>query len=69
MPTASDDLRERWGHPDESVAEKFLELRGYELLKSWNWRVPENHTPTDDELSAVAYLCDEWDYGGCEYQS
>lgn len=51
---------------DDAAAMEFLERRGYRLTRSWSWVPPVDHKPTQEELSAVNYLFDEWDYAGLE---
>lgn len=42
----------------------FLESRGYVLSSEFEWKIPDGHAVTDDELEAGAFLVDEWDFGG-----
>lgn len=62
MPTGPAELHEKW--KDDGNACEYLEQRGYKLTTDYRWRVPEGHTPTDEEAEAVTYLILEWDYGG-----
>jgi len=39
----------------------FLERKGYVIDKIFFIHAPRK--PTSDELDAIDYLCDEWDYG------
>lgn len=59
MPQASDELRDRW--KDDGRATEFLLKRGYKLAPDWTWLAPGQ--PEEDELSAIEYMMDEWDYG------
>lgn len=68
MPTATDEDRAQWREQDGSIGEhrpiRFLEIRGFELGPDWYWRLPPNRDrPNEEELSAIYYLVDEWDYG------
>lgn len=50
---------------DDDEAIEFLEGRGFVLLPSFYWKLPNsNHAITDDEDEALNYLFHEWDYGG-----
>jgi len=64
MPQASEDLRREWGDGTntDQKAVKFLEARGYKLGRDWRWESP--HKPSEEEIRAICYLIDEWDYGG-----
>ena len=68
MPQATEEQRKRWGGElgiGEDKAIKFLEDAGYILSRDWRWFLPNpNHTPTPNEISAVQFLIDEWDFGG-----
>lgn len=68
MPTASDELRAEWRHGEEGggdeAAIEHLERAGYKLTRTWEWERPEGMIPTERDASAVAYLIDEWDFGG-----
>lgn len=65
MPQASDELRKKWNGPDDTTAIKYLESRGYKLTRGWDWELPEGQNkPTDEELSAIEFMFQEWDYGG-----
>lgn len=70
MPQASDEDRAKWGGElgvGEDKAIAFLQAAGYTLLPSWFWRKPSpEHEPTEDELGAIWFLIDEWDFGGIE---
>ena len=60
MPQASHELQERWGTDDEKawaqLAGKVIDIAG---LLSFR----KGYQPTGDDLSAVAFLCEEFDYG------
>lgn len=64
MPQASDEQRADWGidsHPPQA----YLRAAGYRLTGGWEWIKPEpDHEPTNNEISAINFLIDEWDYGG-----
>ena len=68
MPQASDELRAKWGGAQgvgEDKAEGFLRERGWTLTRDWGWLKPTfEHAPTEDELDAIIFLIEEWDYGG-----
>ncbi len=64
MPQATEELRRRWHGPSDITATKFLEARGYTLNDSFEWVAPEGHEPTEEELSAMEFMFQEWDYGG-----
>lgn len=67
MPQASDCQRAKWGII-ESKAEAYLYFHGWTLVEGWEWWHPIYSTTmrlvprTDRE--AIAFLVDEWDYGG-----
>jgi hypothetical protein len=46
------------------TATKHLEDRGYMLTSEWTWWKPPSLRLSEDDLSAIGYLIDEWDYGG-----
>lgn len=73
MPQATEELRSKWGGQQgvgEDKAEDFLKERGYKLTRQWLWEKPTPaHTPTDEELEAMAFLIQEWDYGGLVEQT
>lgn len=47
------------------TAERHLKIRGYTLTQHWFWiKPPGLDEPSEDDWSAICYLCDEWDYGG-----
>ena len=70
MPSATNELRAKWGGVCEhdSRIEKavyYLEQRGYLLTDSWEWVLPHpGHEPTEEETSAIIYMMQEWDWGG-----
>lgn len=70
MPQATDEQREKWGGLDgvgEDFATEYLQGRGWTLLRSWHWRKPTpDHEPAEDEIGAIQFLIDEWDFGGIE---
>ena len=74
MPQASDELRKLVGWilqpkehqevPDDSLTVKFLQSRGYTLLRDFTWQLPKpDHWVTEMEELCLRYLVDEWDYG------
>jgi hypothetical protein len=68
MPQASDELRERWGGPDDRKAINHLGNRGYVLTVGFEWYVPPWLKPTEEDLSAVEFLIQEWDWGGLTHK-
>ena len=66
MPQSSRELRERWNGPQEETALSHLIGAGYDLTPRWTWIAPEGRTPTDDDMSAIRFLIEEWDFGGLE---
>ena len=45
------------------AAIRFLEGHGYRVSRGGIWYLPTpHHIPTEMELAAVTYLCNEWDY-------
>jgi hypothetical protein len=62
MPQANKELRDKWGI-DPSKAMDYLESMGWNCGPDNIWRSPPGRTKfEDDELSAVDYLFQEWDY-------
>lgn len=61
MPQATEEQRAEWGvAPDKAM--NFLEGAGFVLNRDWTWgRVA---APNEEEGRAIAFLCDEWDFGG-----
>ena len=51
---------------DDGEACKLLESRGYRVDGGFIRRPSKSHVPTLDELEAVDYLCQEWDYSNAE---
>ena len=65
MPQATEEQRKRWNGPGDETALAFLKERGYTLRRDWLWDKPsQDHQPTEDEVSAICFLIDEWDMGG-----
>ena len=57
-PQTSPERASRWpGMDAEAIA--FLESRGYRLTRAWTWLLPDER-----EADAIAYLIEEWDFGG-----
>lgn len=63
MPQTSPERRARWPGGDEQAI-KYLEDAGYSLTFDWCWIRPQGRWPTKREIDAVAYLVEEWDFGG-----
>lgn len=72
MPQATDEQRRKWGGyagVGEDKAVDYLSERGYTLTEHWTWSKPSpDHIPSDEELEAIGFLIDEWDYGGIELE-
>lgn len=68
MPQASNEDRARWGGANgvgEDKAENYLRERGWTLTRGSEWIKPSpDHEVTEDELGALYFLVEEWDYGG-----
>jgi hypothetical protein len=66
MPQATSALRARWhGSMREPLAH--LALAGWKVTADFEFRKPSPaYVPTADDLSAIEYLHQEWDYGGIE---
>ena len=67
MPQAAEDLRKEWGEGKntDQKAVKFLESKGYKRTRAWTWVKPSmDHRPSEEEIRAICYLIDEWDFGG-----
>lgn len=41
-----------------------LRRRGYTLTAGWDWIAPADRAPSEEELFWIAFLIDEWDFGG-----
>ena len=67
MPQATEELRKRWNGPSDHDALDHLLERGYCLTDDFQWAVPARITPSEDDVSAVQFLQQEWDYGGFVY--
>lgn len=67
MPQTSTELDAKWnfdGHGNGRALD-FLKMAGYRLRGDWQWTLPNPlHVPTEEELSAVAYMMEQWDFGG-----
>lgn len=61
MPQSTPERRAKW--KDSETAIEFLRERGYVLHEDWTWTT-ESNTQTDEELDAIAYLIEEYDFGG-----
>lgn len=69
MPQASEEDRERmrkwFGSIGETGPMRFLESHGYKLQGDWHWERPTpSHNISQDEWYCLAFLMDEWDFGG-----
>lgn len=67
MPQASAELSAKWDHDGngENRAQDFLIAAGYRLRRDWHWTMPDPlHVPTEEELSAITFMIQEWDFGG-----
>jgi len=63
-PQASDERRRRWPGGD-AEALIFLNDSGFRLQRDYTFQPPSaDYMPTERELDAIAYLVEEWDYGG-----
>ena len=66
MPQTTAARAARWPGSDLQ-ATVFLMSHGYVLTKRWTWIKPAYfHRPTADEDDAIAYMIEEWDFGGIE---
>jgi hypothetical protein len=70
MPTTSDERRGTmlrfFRDPiSEYGPIKFLKSHGFKLRRDWYWEKPTpSHTISDDEYECLAFLVEEWDFGG-----
>lgn len=58
---------EKWfGNPvGEEGPIQFLQSHGYVLRRDWHWDKPTpSHNISEDEWQCIAFLIDEWDFGG-----
>lgn len=63
MPTAPDNLREKWGG-DPVFAIAYLRERHFIIEKGGNIKPTKESFPlVRDDGSAIDYLVQEWDYG------
>lgn len=75
MPQATQELQEkmqaRFGSLDSEGPEQFLKDAGYILTRKWLWRpkpgVTKYEEMTQDEFDCLAFLLQEWDYGGFDF--
>ena len=59
MPQTSEKLRAKWKtdwKAEEFLQDHFTSERGLICRRS------SGYEPTDEEFSAIQYLCEEWDY-------
>lgn len=63
MPSAAQWLVDKWAAEDfsESKALNFLMEKGWKELKN-GFMVPPQDQVSQDELEAMMYLVDEWDF-------
>lgn len=74
MPSATDELREKmneyFGDPiDDAGPHKYLIDQGYTCSRRWDWSkegVNSYEDMTEKEYNCLAFLVQEWDYGGLE---
>lgn len=65
-PSTSPERRERWPGMD-SEAITHLDAAGYTPTGHWTWIPPRpGHVPTERDEDAIAYLIEEFDWGGIE---
>lgn len=68
MPQASNEDRALWGGANgvgEDKAIGYLQARGWALTPQWQWAPPTlGYVPDNNEVGAICFLIDEWDYGG-----
>jgi hypothetical protein len=62
MPSTTPERLARWGTSDSAVI-KYLEDRGYVLNGDWTWTLKPWRDPTEEEIDAMIYLMEEWDFG------
>jgi len=53
----------RFGSPDTDLMIRFLTTRGFTLTRQWEWIAPDRDI-AEDEGEVIAFLVDEWDFGG-----
>ncbi len=61
MPSTTPERSDKW--KSEGFAVSYLAGRGFRLTSDWLWVPPEREL-FDDEVDAIIYLIEEWDYGG-----
>ena len=61
MPSGPPELHEKWG--DDGVALRYLEERNFQVSRGGIIHGPLTREGTEEERSAIEYLCAEWDYG------
>ena len=73
MPQASEKdrawARKKFGGITDSTIVDWLQSQGYVLNEAWQWRLPPGTNQKNmpkDEVRAIVFLMDEWDYGGLE---
>lgn len=62
MPSSTPERQEKW--IDDRTAMQYLFDRGLRLDRTWYWVTDNDRTLTDEEADAIAYLIEEWDFGG-----
>lgn len=75
MPQATgelqDAMQQQFGNPvDDAGPIKYLKEAGYILTHSWLWQpkpgVSSVEDMTQDEFNCLAFLVQEWDFGGLQ---
>ena len=68
MPQATEADRAwavaKFGSIDTHPLITWLEQQGLRMTRDWHWLPPEGRAVTDEEMRAVCFLVDEWDFGG-----
>jgi hypothetical protein len=64
VPQATQELRDAWDHDNymDKLALDHLKNSGF-TWASGMIKAPEDYEPTEEDYSAIDYLCQEWDYG------
>lgn len=62
MPQSSDELRARWWPPGDDT-KPWRQLGENFTSRIGILRPRPGYQPTVDDLSAIDFLCSEWDYG------
>ena len=64
MPQATSELTEKWDGPSDEKAIAHLRSKGFRYTKHWEWIPPVDYRPTEEDVSAIMFLIQEWDWGG-----